>query len=300
MHPSNTPAHHRAQALIRRDASVCSPRRTDFVIAAGTQFEKWRFWCPYGIWRCADGREVLFNRNYQAIYQRYPNQPARIAQHDEWVPWVRQEWFFNDGNSPVSWWSIPAWDWQPVVTRINKLLVGWALAPLPPRPRNKRTSSLRRQRLWQQREQARHRLLQEIDRLRAIIARADAQLRRVRPPTPRQLCARHNIQGKLRNYLLHVKPPAELLDDDAVVLGDGWRRLDAVHWWMARCLLERGVPEDEAFILLRESPWNRHRGEWRGDDKVRVLIAKAWAHPCTPWSEQRRLSAHPTERGTPA
>jgi hypothetical protein len=245
-----------------------------FVLAAGTQFERWRFWVPYGQWTCADGRLVLFNRNYTPIYERRPDALGRVADHSEWVEWLRQEFFFNDGNSPVSWWYVPAWEWQPVVRHINKLLVDWALPTLPPRPRNKRTSSLRRQRLWQEREQARAR----------------------RPPTPRQLCVKHHITGKLRNYLLYVKPPAELFD--ALDADVGWRRLDDVHWWQARCLLERGVPEDEAFILLRESPWNRHRHEmrdapWRGDDKVRRLIAKAWAEPFTPWSEQQRLSAHP-------
>jgi hypothetical protein len=246
--------------------------QADFVIAAGTQFERWRFWCPYGQWTCGDGRRVLFNRDYCPIYERHPSQLGRVAQHDEWVPWVRQEWFFSDADSPVSWCSVPAWQWQPVVRRINHLLVGWALAPLSPRPRNKRASSPRRRRRWQEREQAQ-------------------RIRRALPPTPRQLCAKHKIIGKLRNYLLHVKPPVELLDDD-----DGWRRLDAVHWWQARALLEREVPEEEAFILLRESPWNRHRRDPRGDDKVCRLIAKAWAEPFTPWSEQRRLSAHPTER----
>lgn len=92
-----------------------SPRPSDFVIAAGTQFERWRFWCPYGQWTCADGRRVLFNRHYTPIYERRPGALGRVADHSEWVPWVRQEHFFNDGTSPVSWWSIPSWQWQPVV-----------------------------------------------------------------------------------------------------------------------------------------------------------------------------------------
>src|SRR5262245_49807512 len=71
-----------------------------------TAFGRWRLWCPYGLWTCADGREVLFNRYYRPIYERYPGQIARIA-HDEWVPWKKQEHFFNDGNAPVSYWSVP-------------------------------------------------------------------------------------------------------------------------------------------------------------------------------------------------
>jgi hypothetical protein len=34
---------------------------------------------PYGIWICADGREVLFNRAYSPIWQRSPGQLAEPA-----------------------------------------------------------------------------------------------------------------------------------------------------------------------------------------------------------------------------
>jgi hypothetical protein len=272
MQNSTSQSPRRAQA--HDEVRQRSLRLPDFVIAAGTQFEQWRFWCPYGRWTCGDGREVLFNRDYCPIYERHPSQLGRVAQHDEWVPWVRQEYFFNDSNNPVSWWSVPSWEWQPAVMRINKSLVEWALPPLPPRPRNKRTSSMRRRRLWEEREQARER-------------------RRMLPPTPRQLSAKHKIIGKLRNYLLHGEPQVELR---GIADEDQWQHYDRKVMWMARCLHEREVPEEEAFILLKHTAWNRHRGEWRGDDKVRATMRKAWAHPFTPWSEQRRLSAHPTKR----
>jgi hypothetical protein len=61
-----------------------------------TQFERWRFWCPYGCWTCADGREVLFNRTYHPIYERYAKQPARVVpDHCKWVPWVAMKHFFQ-------------------------------------------------------------------------------------------------------------------------------------------------------------------------------------------------------------
>jgi hypothetical protein len=54
---------------------------------------------PYGLWRCADGREVLFNRHYRPIWQRdrvdgyvYPADP------DERVPWQRVEYFYGIGT----------------------------------------------------------------------------------------------------------------------------------------------------------------------------------------------------------
>jgi hypothetical protein len=55
---------------------------------------------PYGMWTCEDGREVLFNRWYQPIWERYPGKLATAADPNEWVPWSSQEWFFDDANLP--------------------------------------------------------------------------------------------------------------------------------------------------------------------------------------------------------
>jgi hypothetical protein len=56
---------------------------------------------PYGCWTAADGRQVLFNRDYIPILERSaPGQPADPADALEWVPWVEQIWFFNDANPP--------------------------------------------------------------------------------------------------------------------------------------------------------------------------------------------------------
>jgi hypothetical protein len=52
---------------------------------------------PYGCYHCADGREVLFDRQYRPICQRYPGQAPTLAEPGEWVHWVRQEWFYDDG-----------------------------------------------------------------------------------------------------------------------------------------------------------------------------------------------------------
>jgi hypothetical protein len=53
---------------------------------------------PYGIWVCDDGREVLFNRFYEPLRQRYPGQPATDADPTEWVKWKTQDWFYDDGT----------------------------------------------------------------------------------------------------------------------------------------------------------------------------------------------------------
>jgi hypothetical protein len=67
-------------------------RRIDFL--------RWNDY-PYGKWTCADGREVLFNRWYEPIWQRLPGAVwAREADPQEWVPWEKQEWFYDDGVRP--------------------------------------------------------------------------------------------------------------------------------------------------------------------------------------------------------
>lgn len=64
-----------------------------------------RFTClalPYGRWTTADGREVLFNRGYEPLWERSPNFSARAANPQEWVePIKKQEFFYNDGSHPM-------------------------------------------------------------------------------------------------------------------------------------------------------------------------------------------------------
>ena len=61
------------------------------------EFIRWQM--PYGCWHCPDGRQVLFDRDYAPICQRYPETAPSIADPNEWIPSARQEWFYNDANS---------------------------------------------------------------------------------------------------------------------------------------------------------------------------------------------------------
>lgn len=53
---------------------------------------------PYGLWTCADGREVLFNRNYQPIWERHRGIVVESDRH-EWVDFTADAWFYNDSSS---------------------------------------------------------------------------------------------------------------------------------------------------------------------------------------------------------
>jgi hypothetical protein len=56
---------------------------------------------PYGKWTCEDGREVLFNRHYEPIWESRPGEPSRQAYPKERVPCVKQEYFWpSDRESP--------------------------------------------------------------------------------------------------------------------------------------------------------------------------------------------------------
>jgi hypothetical protein len=240
----------------------------------GTRFEKWRWWAPYGMWTCADGRRVLFNRDYVPIYERRPGKLGRIADHDEYVPWVRQEWFYDGGNSPVNWFSVPLSAWKPVVRRINSLLVDWALPTLRPRP-PKRSSSPRTRRLWEEREFARQHPLPQLWALAPAYHMREIEKRKVSPLKPWAIINKHKIEpGKLRNYIFRGEPK--------------WPYRSDVHYWIARSLLERRVPPSEAYILLKLTEWNKHKyeNEYRWEEMTWRVIEKAWSKPFVPWREQ--------------
>ena len=54
---------------------------------------------PYGEWRTADGRVVLFNRRYQPLCALRPGHSIAKADPNEWIAWETQRWFY-DGSVP--------------------------------------------------------------------------------------------------------------------------------------------------------------------------------------------------------
>lgn len=78
---------------------------------------------PYGMWTCSDGREVLFNRSYQPIWERYPGKPAKIA-NPEWIDWEKEKFFFNDWNSP--WGKRKGW--ANSLRKCENILKKWGVA----------------------------------------------------------------------------------------------------------------------------------------------------------------------------
>jgi hypothetical protein len=59
--------------------------------------ERW-YTLPYGLWTCADGSEVLFNRRYQPIWQRAQGHQPAVPVEPSWITFQQQAWFYNDGD----------------------------------------------------------------------------------------------------------------------------------------------------------------------------------------------------------
>jgi hypothetical protein len=70
------------------------------------RFRRWND-AAYGVWTCADGREVVFNRFYEPIVERRPGGAVCEADGTEWVPdIVRSRWFYNDGGTDAQKWRL--------------------------------------------------------------------------------------------------------------------------------------------------------------------------------------------------
>lgn len=61
-------------------------------------FVRWAHF-PYGKWVCTDGREILFNRFYEPVWQRRAGEPPTPADPCEWVKGEKQQsWFYSDAD----------------------------------------------------------------------------------------------------------------------------------------------------------------------------------------------------------
>jgi hypothetical protein len=75
--------------------------------APDEMFKRWHE-LPYGMWTCADGRQVLFNRFYEPIQQRRPGCPPEPANSKERVKFCRQEWFYGDEHTEIQMRALAA------------------------------------------------------------------------------------------------------------------------------------------------------------------------------------------------
>ena len=74
--------------FMRRSGRAFHGRKIEFV----------RRQLPYGLYHCADGREVLFDRDYCPIVSRRPGEAAVLADSSEQIAFTGQKWFYDDGT----------------------------------------------------------------------------------------------------------------------------------------------------------------------------------------------------------
>lgn len=98
------------------DAAKAVPR------ARGKRREWMRAVLPYGLWTCEDGREVLFNRRYEPIWQRRVGAVAEAADPSERVPWLHQSWLYQEDDPP--------WADASTLARLAAVLSAWGV-PIP-------------------------------------------------------------------------------------------------------------------------------------------------------------------------
>lgn len=63
-------------------------------------FMPMRLQLPYGKWTCADGTEVLYNRDYCPIWTKSPDGKISGIDPDFWVNYEKDDHFFKDSNAP--------------------------------------------------------------------------------------------------------------------------------------------------------------------------------------------------------
>ena len=73
------------------------------IFTAPAEIQVKRLSLPYGLWTCDDGRQIIFNRGYQPIWERPKNDGSRAFQADpkEWVKFCSQQYFYSDRTSPT-------------------------------------------------------------------------------------------------------------------------------------------------------------------------------------------------------
>jgi hypothetical protein len=104
-------------------------------VTSPAQFYRWTM-LPYGCWVCEDGREVLFNRFYEPIWQRRGGD-AKPADCHERVEHARQLWLYSDRDgekakrtkaiSALSKWGLPV---PPPPARLKLMQMVGAGGPL--------------------------------------------------------------------------------------------------------------------------------------------------------------------------
>ncbi len=85
-----------------------------------TQYGRWALSTPYGIWQCAGGREVIFSRSYNPLWERRPGGLARRVDPTEWIYDIETTTYLFDDGTPAA----------QVRAAIAELMRAWGVTPV--------------------------------------------------------------------------------------------------------------------------------------------------------------------------
>lgn len=91
------------------------PREEDLPPLKLTRRDKMELYLPYGMWTCRDGRQILFNRRYMAIWQKWPDGRVDRPTEGEWYDFDKRrgEGFLYDAHWGPRGMPQPPWkDWK--------------------------------------------------------------------------------------------------------------------------------------------------------------------------------------------
>jgi hypothetical protein len=89
-----------------------------------SDFKPMRLYLPYGKWKCDDGREVLFNRDYCPIWEKSADGSVAVIQPDVYVKHEMSEHYYNDRTAPY-------YDNKETFEDCLEVLRGWGVAEKP-------------------------------------------------------------------------------------------------------------------------------------------------------------------------
>jgi hypothetical protein len=97
---------------VRREVTVYEDQ------SAAANFVPMRLRLPYGLWTCPDGSEVLFNRDYCAMWAKSGGKVFSL-EPDTWIDFKKTEYIFEEGISP--------WDSNEVERKCLRILKNWGV-----------------------------------------------------------------------------------------------------------------------------------------------------------------------------
>ena len=102
----------------RHEVSICRDQ-------AKTKRKPMRLYLPYGKWSCADGSEVLFNRDYKPMWVKSKVGVVTGIESNTWIKFEKQIYYYEEHNPP--------WNDKKTFTVCTAVLKEWGVSDQEPK-----------------------------------------------------------------------------------------------------------------------------------------------------------------------